>query len=40
MDVRTKLLLVGLTLSEHRRQLAGELARDADLLQDLAELTN
>ncbi|HEY7290198.1 MAG TPA: hypothetical protein VH583_10215 [Vicinamibacterales bacterium] len=35
-----ELLLVRLALPKHRRQLAGEFVRDADLLQDLAELAN
>jgi hypothetical protein len=32
--------LVSLALPQDRRELAGELGRDANLLQDLAELTN
>ena len=32
--------LVRLALSQHRRELASELGRDANVLQDLAELTD
>ncbi|HEX5107352.1 MAG TPA: hypothetical protein VFV95_02860 [Vicinamibacterales bacterium] len=35
-----ELLLVGLALPEHCRQLAGEFSRDSNVLEDLAELAD